>query len=406
MGIPPNAPPVAQIEADAPTHSGWTREPGTTNSEPRQVVSPAAATTRDSSNSLIKQLLVSAARHGASDLHVHVGHPLMLRINGKLKSGKPPAYRAEDTEKLLLEILNPIQKESFFRDKDICFSFECDENIRARAAYCYQRRGGIDGVFRIIKRDIPSMESLGLPDGIKRFTTYSQGLLLFSGPSGCGKSTTMASVIDEINKTRRQHIITIEQPIEFVHTSKNCLVHQREVGAHTASFKAALRSALREDPDIIVVGELVDRETIGLAISASETGHLVLGTLHTNNAVRTINRILDVFPPQQLPQVRSMVASSLRGVVSQRLIPSAKGDTRLPAVEILSINSAVSGLIREGKTFQIPAAMQLGRSSGMRLLDESLVDLVQQGKIARAEAVKHAEKTDLFPVDAAKEEES
>jgi twitching motility protein PilT len=342
------------------------------------------------------QLLLAAARYGASDLHVHVGHPVLMRLQGQLRPGKSEPYTPATAEEQLLEILTPRQREDFLAHGDLAFAYEIPGVLRARAAYCRQERGGADGVFRLIPLSVPALESLGIPRDIARFTTYHQGLVLFTGPAGCGKSTTMAALLNNINTERKEHIITVEDPIEFIHPSKGCLVRQRQVVDHTDSFDRALRAALREDPDIIVVGELRDRETIGLAISAAETGHLVYGTLHTNNAVRTINRILDVFPPEQVPQIRSMVSESLRGVVSQRLVAMADGKRRVPALEILTANLAVSNLIREGKTFQIPGLMQVGRTSGMCLLDDSLADLVARGVIAKEEAVRHAENPGRF----------
>ena len=340
--------------------------------------------------------LVAAARYGASDLHVHVGHPVLMRLHGRLMSGNTPAYPAEDAERDLLEILTPQQREMFLEHGDLSFAYEIPGALRARVAYCRQQRGGVDAVFRLIPLEIPTLDALGLPRDIARFATFHQGMVLFTGPTGCGKSTTLAGLLNMINNERQEHIITVEDPIEFVYPSKMCLVRQRQVIDHTSSYERALRAALREDPDIIVVGELRDRETISLAITAAETGHLVFGTLHTNNAVRTINRILDAFPPEEAPQIRSMVSESLRGVISQKLVPAADGKRRVPLLEILSVTPAVSSLIREAKTYQIPNIMQVGRTSGMRLLDDSLAEYLEQGVITREEARRHAENPEEF----------
>jgi twitching motility protein PilT len=344
----------------------------------------------------IDHLLGAAARFGASDLHVHVGHPAVMRLHGRLVETKTDPYTTRAAEDDLLEILTVEQRSRFLERGDLGFAYEIPGKLRARITYCRQQRGGIDGVFRLIPLAIPEIKALELPGEIARFTTFHQGLILFTGPAGCGKSTTMAGLVNVINSEREEHIITIEDPIEYVYPSLRCLVRQRQVLDHTKGFEVALRAALREDPDIIIVGELRDRESIALAITAAETGHLVFGTLHTSSAIRTINRILDVFPPQQAPQIRSMVSESLRGIVSQRLVPTADGKRRVPAVEVLTVTPAVSNLIRDGKTFQIRSAMQVGRSSGMRLLDDSLAEWVERGVIANKDALEHAEKRERF----------
>jgi twitching motility protein PilT len=255
----------------------------------------------------------------------------------------------------------------------------------------YRQQRGIDATFRAIPSRPPSLEELGLPTSLARFANFHQGMVLLTGPAGCGKSSTLAALLNIINEERRDHIITIEDPIEYVHSSKRCVVNQRQVGPHTGSFARALRAALREDPDIIAIGELRDLETISLALTAAETGHLVLATLHTNNALRTVNRILGVFPPSQQEQIRTMVAESLRAVVSQRLAIRADVKGRVPALEILVANRAVGNLIRENKTFQIRSVLQTGASLGMCLLDSSLSELVRTGIIRREEALRHAE---------------
>jgi twitching motility protein PilT len=251
-------------------------------------------------------------------------------------------------------------------------------------------------VFRPIPPDPPTLEQLGLPATLKKLTEYHQGLVLVTGPAGCGKSSTLAALVAMLNAERHDHIITVEDPIEYVHTPKGCLVNQRQAGKHTKSFANALRAALREDPDIIVIGELRDLETIQLAITAAETGHLVLATLHTNNAIRTINRVLDVFPPKQQSQIRAMVSESLRAIVSQRLVMTADNQRRVPALEVLFVKPSVSNLIREEKTFQIRSVMQTGRSEGMTLLDDSLFELVKAGTVTKETARRVAEDPKRF----------
>jgi twitching motility protein PilT len=246
-------------------------------------------------------------------------------------------------------------------------------------------------VFRAIPPNPPSLEELGLPATLARHANYHQGMVLLTGPAGCGKSSTLAAMVNIINRDRKDHIITIEDPIEYIHRSQKCVVNQRQVQRHTNSFARALRAALREDPDLIAIGELRDLETISLALTAAETGHLVLASLHTNNAIRTINRILGVFPPEQQEQIRTMVSESLRAVISQRLVVKADGSGRVPALEVLVCNKAVGNLIRENKTFQIKSVLQTGGVHGMCLLDASLSDLVKNKVITREEAARHAE---------------
>ena len=245
-------------------------------------------------------------------------------------------------------------------------------------ANVFRQQGGLDAVFRHMPAEPPTLEELGLPTTLAKFTNFHQGMVLVTGPANCGKSSTLAALVRILNEERRDHILTIEDPIEYVHESKRCVVNQRSVGRHTGSFARALRAALREDPDVIVIGELRDFETVSLALTAAETGHLVLGTLHTNGAIRTINRIVGVFPADQQEQVRSMVSESLRAVVSQRLVAVPDGSARVPALEILMVNKAIGNLIRENKTFQIHSQLQMGAAQGMCLLDDSLNKLVKE----------------------------
>lgn len=255
----------------------------------------------------------------------------------------------------------------------------------------YKQHRGLDGLFHIVPMNPPSLAELRLPNELARLTTYSQGLILLTGPSGCGKSATMAALLNVINEERADHILTIEDPIETIHPCKRSVVNQRQVGRHTESFHRALRAALREDPDVIALGELRDFETISLALTAAETGHLVLATLHTNNAIRTIDRLVGSFPSNQQAQVRTMLSDSLRGIVSQRLVPTADGEGRVPALEVLISTKAIANLIRENKTFQLRDILQTGQAQGMCLLDGSLAELLKAGTITRDEAIRFAD---------------
>jgi twitching motility protein PilT len=255
---------------------------------------------------------------------------------------------------------------------------------------------GFDVVYRSIPAEPPSLADLGLPQELAKYTNYHQGMVLITGPAGCGKSATMSALVNLVNEERQEHILTIEDPIEVVHPSKRCLVNQRHAGKHTQSFARALRGALREDPDVIVIGELRDLETISLAMTAAETGHFVLATLHTNNAVRTINRIIGAFPSNEQGQVRTMLSESLRAVISQRLVPTKDGSGRVPALEMLVINKAIGNLIRDEKTVQIRSAIQTGKAHGMYLLEQSLNQLVQDGKISKEVALAQAEEKKLI----------
>jgi twitching motility protein PilT len=269
---------------------------------------------------------------------------------------------------------------------DFCYSIEGVGRFRANV---YRQQSGIDGVFRIIPPLPPTLAELGLPAAMARLTTYHQGMVLVTGPTGSGKTSTLAALVDLINEERREHVLTIEDPIEYLHPSKRCLINQRSVGRHTQSFARALRAALREDPDVVVIGELRDLETISLALTAAETGHLVLATLHTDNTLRTLNRVVGAFPADQQDQVRTMLSESLRAVVSQRLLPRADGQGRVPAIETLIVTKAVANLIRENKVFQIQSILQTGATHGMGLLDQSIRAHVQAGTVSREDALRH-----------------
>ncbi|HEV2853907.1 MAG TPA: type IV pilus twitching motility protein PilT [Thermoanaerobaculia bacterium] len=344
----------------------------------------------------LNRLLEHALRCGASDLHLHSGSTIKLRTHGRLDElDAAILLDAPTAERLILEILTEEQAAQLRERGQVDFAYTLLGVGRFRSN-AYRQQRGLDAVFRAIPPKPPTLEELGLPSSLSRFSNFHQGMVLLTGPAGCGKSSTLAALVNIINQERQDHIITIEDPIEYIHLSKRCVVNQRQVGPHTGSFARALRAALREDPDIIAIGELRDLETISLALTAAETGHLVLATLHTSNAIRTVNRILGVFPPNQQDQIRTMVSESLRAVVSQRLVTRADGNGRVPALEVLVANKAVGNLIRENKTFQIRSVLQTGASQGMCLLDASLAELVKNRTITREEALKHADEPQRF----------
>lgn len=339
----------------------------------------------------------------ASDIHLTVNMPPIWRRFGTLEPIwlNSDNLTAADTERLAMGFLNQDQKKILASRGDIDFAYA---NARGRfRASVVRQRLGYEIVFRIIQTKVRSMDELGLPAQLKLLTQYQNGLVLITGSVGSGKSTTMAALVEEVNRSRHEHIITLEDPIEYLFTPSACHVNQREVHTHSESFGTALRGALREDPDVIMVGEMRDLETISLAITASETGHLVLGTLHTGNASRTLDRVLDVFPIDQREQIRVMVSESLRGIVSQQLIPRADGTGRALAMEILMNTPAVANIIREAKTFMLPGVIQTGRKLGMQLMDDSLAGLYTAGTISAEEAVARAEQKqqmkDLCGVD-------
>jgi twitching motility protein PilT len=339
----------------------------------------------------VDQYLTVGKESDASDVHLAINAPPSWRRFGVLEPiwQKAPVLTAADTERLATSFLADAQWRTLAERGDVDFAYE-NSFGRFRASIVKQRLG-YDLTFRIINSRVKTMAELGLPPQLKLLTQYHNGLVLVTGSVGSGKSTTLAALVEEVNLTRRDHIITLEDPIEYLIPSKNCQVTQREVHTHTTSFGAALRGALREDPDVIMVGEMRDLETISLAITASETGHLVLGTLHTSNAARTLDRVLDVFPNDQREQIRIMVSESLRGIISQQLIPRADHTGRCLAMEILMNNPAVGNLIREGKTFMLPGVIQTGKKQGMILMDDSLLQLFEAGLISLEEAIYRAE---------------
>jgi twitching motility protein PilT len=332
----------------------------------------------------IAQLLRFTIEQGASDLHLSAGQPPLLRIHGDLRRVELPPMSPSDVNRLVAEVMTEENQRVFQEQLELDFAYTLDQTLRFRVNAFVQNRG-VGAVFRAISNRIPSMSDLGLPEVVRRFAEEEKGLVLVTGPTGSGKSTTLAAMIDHVNETLAGHLLTLEDPIEYVHTPKRCLVNQREVGRQTHSFAAALRSALREDPDVILVGELRDLETTALAMTAAETGHLVLATMHTSSAPKTVDRIIDIYPAEQHGQIRAMMSESLLGVVSQMLVKK-RGGGRAAALEILVGTPAVRNLIREGKTHQIPSSMQVAGRSGMQTMEMALVNLVTRGVIDVAEA--------------------
>jgi twitching motility protein PilT len=343
----------------------------------------------------LDQILQMAVKANASDLHIATGSPFIIRQNGKLRKIDSPLVTNHLSEKLITEIITPQQKEELLKNHQIDFSYELKGTARFRGNIILQHLG-LDATFRVIPLQIPSLEELGLPPVVRRLCDFHQGLFLVTGATGQGKSTTLAAIIDLINSTRPVHILTIEDPIEFVHPLKMAVVNQRQLGSHTKSFANALRAALREDPDVIMVGELRDLDSIRLAITAAETGHLVIGTLATSSGPKTIDRIIDSFPSDEQNQIRTMLSEGLRAVITQKLVPHKTNTSLVLATEIMIGTIPLANLIRSEKTFQIASIMQTGRNQGMRLMDDSLQELVHNSKITRETALEHAENKKKF----------
>ena len=333
----------------------------------------------------IEPLLEEVIKRRASDLHLQVGLPPILRIDGVLAPLRDSqALNEQSVEALVYSVLDEEQRQILNKDKEFDFSFAFGTLGRFRVN-AFHERGNLAAAFRLIPNSIPSIESLGLPKIVNKFVDYPRGLVLVTGPTGSGKSTTLASMIDTINNTQSKHIITIEDPIEYTHTSKKSIIVQREVHYDTYSFSAALRSSLREDPDVVLIGEMRDLETIASAITIAETGHLVFATLHTNSAAQSIDRMVDVFPPHQQTQIRTQLSNILMAICSQRLVPTTKGG-RIAVAEIMIGNAAVRNIIREGKTHQLDGVIQTGGEFGMQSMDKTLVDLIKNGTISYDEA--------------------
>ncbi len=342
----------------------------------------------------LSQLLKVMIEKGASDLHITTNTPPQIRVDGKLLPLKLPALNAQDTKQLCYSILTDAQKHRFEEQSELDLSFGVKGLARFRANIFVQR-GAVAGAFRSIPFRILSFEELGLPKVVPDLCRKPRGLVLVTGPTGSGKSTTLASMIDRVNSERSEHIVTIEDPIEYLHVHKSCLINQREVGADTQGFKNALKYILRQDPDIVLIGEMRDLETIEAALTVAETGHLAFATLHTNSAVQSINRIVDVFPPYQQPQVRAQLSFVLEGILSQALIPRASGTGRSLAIEVMVPNPAIRNLIREDKVHQIYSQMQIGQDKfGMQTFNQSLASLVQRRLISVDDAIARSSDAD------------
>ncbi|MDU9049384.1 MAG: type IV pilus twitching motility protein PilT [Candidatus Electrothrix sp. Rat3] len=340
---------------------------------------------------------------GASDLHMVIGFPPMLRLRGELVPLDEPVLTPESNRKILFEILDEDQQAAIDRNRDFDKAYALEGVGRFRCNLFYQQRG-IGAVFRIIPAKILTVDQLGLPDVVRKFADYVRGMVLVTGPTGSGKSTTMAAIIDLINDKHAKHIITIEDPLEFVHPNKKCVFSQREIGSHATSFGKALSVANREDPDIILVGEMRDLETISLALTCAELGILVFGTLHTNSAAKTIDRIINAFPADEQAQTRTMLADSLKGVVAQQLLKTKDGKGRCAALEILIGSNALASIIREGKINQIESMIQTGTSQGMQTMDQHLQQLIDADKITVEAAREKAINKTLFPLPDTEEE--
>ena len=339
-------------------------------------------------------IITTVLDRGASDLHLSVGSPPTIRVNGALERLDLPALRPPDTRELVYGILNQSQRQKLETDLEIDFSYAVPGKARFRVNAYYQR-ASLGAAFRLVPTSIRTLEELKLPKSLHDWTNKPRGLVLVTGPTGSGKSTTLASLINEINEQRPCHIMTVEDPIEFLHRHKRAMINQREVGADTHSFANALRSVLRQDPDVILVGEMRDLETIQIAITAAETGHLVFGTLHTSDAPQTVDRVIDVFPPHQQDQVRVMLANSLQGICCQQLVPTTSRG-RTVVCEVLNPTPAVRNLVREGKTHQIYSVMQTGSAHGMQTMDYHLADLVRSGRVTMNVALERCHSVDEF----------
>jgi twitching motility protein PilT len=334
-------------------------------------------------------VLIEVMERGASDLHMTAGSPPMVRERGKLVALDYPPLDPTTVREIVYSILTNDQRQRLETDWQVDLAYSIPGKARFRVN-AYFQRAALGAAFRLIPQEMPRLDDLGLPSTLREFVKKPRGFVLVTGPTGSGKSTTLASMIDLINEERSEHIMTIEDPIEFLHHHKRCIVNQREVGADAQSFALALKAALRQDPDVILVGEMRDLETISTALTAAETGHLVFATLHTQDTSQTIDRIVDVFPPAQQHQVRMQLSVSLQGIVTQQLLPTADGTSRVVATEVLVPTPAVRNLIREGKTHQIYSALQTGATHGMQTMDSSLADLVRRGKITRELAESRA----------------
>lgn len=337
----------------------------------------------------IDAFLELAVKQGGSDVHLVSGQPLRIRLHGTLEPVRFRELSARDVDDFLEEFMTPAQHATLVRDHNVDFAYDSETAGRFRVNV-YRHLGGLGAALRVVPTRAPALAALGLPSVVESLLAVGKGLVLVTGPTGSGKSTTLAAMVAHLNATRRGHILTMEDPIEFLHENERCVITQREIGTHVPEFADALRSAVREDPDVILVGEMRDLETISLALTAAETGMLVLGTLHTNGAVRCVDRIVNVFPSRRQEQVRAMLADSLRLVVAQQLVQKADRSGRLVAAEVLVNTTAVSAMIRQGNTHKLTSAIQTGQRAGMQSLDVVLMDLVRKGVISGEEAYEHA----------------
>lgn len=337
----------------------------------------------------LNDYLIDAVDAGASDLHITVGIPPMIRVNGKIKALDYPPLTTNITRELIYDILTGDQRQRLENYWELDMSYALPGRARFRMNVYFQR-GSLGAAFRTVPHSVKKLSELGLPKIVESISDKPRGMVLVTGPTGSGKSTTLAAMVDRINETRSEHIMTVEDPIEFLHSHKKCIVNQREVQTDTKSFADALKHVLRQDPDVILVGEMRDLETISVALTAAETGHLVFATLHTQDAPQTVDRIIDVFPSHQQAQVRTQLANALQGIITQTLIPKRDGKGRVVACEVLVPTAGIRNLIREGKNHQIYSAMQTGGKFGMQTMDAALVDLVRRGHISREEAEKRS----------------
>ncbi|SDU01000.1 twitching motility protein PilT [Verrucomicrobium sp. GAS474] len=384
------------------SHAGADAEPSLSH-DPAQGHGATASNVDSEAGKQLLAFLAEAQAIGASDIHLGPDFAPTMRYRGALvplRAGAP-ALTPRETEAMGRAFLTPKQAHEVEGHGSVEFCYEAAGISRFRTSVVRQRRGW-ELIFRLINSKVPTLDSLGMPEALRSLTKFHNGLILVTGPVGSGKSTTLAAMIDEINRTRHDHILTLEDPIEYVFEPQGCQVSQREVHTNTDSFGTALRAALREDPDVIMIGEMRDLETIQLAITASETGHLVLGTLHTGSAARTLDRLLDVFPIEQQSQIRTMVSESIRGIVCQQLIPKADGTGRVAALEIMLNNPAVGNLIRESKTFMLPGVIQTGVKQGMQLMDDVLLKLLDKGDITAEEAYNRADNKKAFAQELAR----
>lgn len=384
-------PPVQQHPVGQAAINGVQSAPTASHTLVSTPVTPPASVARIDGDAELLACLQYVVDQGASDLHLSVNTHPRMRLHGSLADVPfGTAWTADKMSHALRSVMTQKQQDQFRDTQELDFALTLSHDSRFRVNV-YQQRGFMGAAFRLIPTEIKSISDLGVPKVVERFASLPRGLVLVTGPTGSGKSTTLAALIDVVNRTRADHIVTVEDPIEFIHENRRSLVNQREVGQDTHSFTAALKHVLRQDPDVILIGELRDLETISTALTAAETGHLVFATLHTQSAAQTVDRIIDVFPPHQQSQVRAQLASTLQGVVCQTLVPRAIGGGRVAATEILVINSAIANLIREGKTFQIPSALQGGRELGMHTLDQHLAELVNHGIITHQRAMERAQ---------------